>query len=217
MICHAKLFLKLLNRDIPPTVVRLLMTLYCHQFYCVNWNHNESAPFPVFNGVRQGAICSPVLFCVYFDELLIRLEAAKAGCYVGNYYLGALCYADDLTLLAPTASAMRTLLTISEEYASERAMTFNADKSKCIAFKPRSIAYLQDRPTFSIAGKVIEYTSSWPHLGNIISETEDDHNCIVARRIQLIGQVNNVLSTFGKLNPYTKNHLLYKLCSSQYG
>jgi hypothetical protein len=46
---------------------------------------------------------------------------------------------------------------------------------------------------------------------------EDDYNCIAARRIQLIGQVNNVLSTFGKLNPNTKNSLLYKLCSSLYG
>jgi hypothetical protein len=63
----------------------------------------------------------------------------------------------------------------------------------------------------------MRYTSSWPHLGNIISETEDDHNCIAARRIQIIGPVNNVLITFGKLNPYTKNHFLYKLCSSLYG
>ena len=96
------------------------------------------------------------------------------------------------------------MLTICEEYASEHAMTFNPDKSKCIAFKPRSMASL-DRPPFYIAGKLIDYTSSWPHLGNIISETEDDYDCIAARRIQLIGQVNNVLSTFGKLNPNTKN------------
>lgn len=75
----------------------------------------------------------------------------------------------------------------------------------------------QDRAPFFISGKLIDYTSSWPHLGNIISETEDDYNCIAARRIQLIGQVNNVLSTFGKLNSNTKNQLLYKLCSSLYG
>ena len=56
------------------------------------------------------------------------------GCYVSNYYLGALCYADDLTLLAPTAAVMRTLLTICEEFASEYAMTFNADKSKNVLF-----------------------------------------------------------------------------------
>ena len=93
---------------------------------------------------------------------------------------------------------------------------FNADKSKCIVLKSRSVAS-HNRPSFFIVGKLICYTSSWPHLGNIISETQDDYSCIAARRIQLIGQVNNVLSTFGKLNPITKNHLLFKLCSSLYG
>ena len=82
-------------------------------------------------------------------------------------------------------------------------MSFNAVKSKCVLFKPR-MAATQDRPPFSIAGKSIDYTSSWPHLGNILNETEDDHDCISARRVQLIGQVNNVLCTFGKLGPVTK-------------
>jgi Reverse transcriptase (RNA-dependent DNA polymerase) len=169
-VSYAKLFLKMLNHDISPTVIRLLMTLYCSPFYNVEWNQNTSAPFPVYNGVRQGALCSPMLFCVYLDGLLQRLKTAKAGCYVGNFYLGALCYAEDLTLLAPTATAMRSMLTICEEYASEHATIFNPDKSKCIVFKPRSMASL-DRPPFYIAGKLIDYTSSWPHLENIISET----------------------------------------------
>jgi Reverse transcriptase (RNA-dependent DNA polymerase) len=146
-VSYAKLFLKVLNRDISPTVLRLLMTLYCYQFYNVKWNQNTSAPFPVCNGVRQGAVCSLMLFCVHLDGLLQRLKTAKAGCYVGYFYLGALCYADDLTLLAPTAIAMRYMLTICGEYASDRVMIFNLDKSKCIAFKPRSMASL-DRPPF---------------------------------------------------------------------
>lgn len=215
-VSYAKLFIKLLNRDVSSIVIRLLVALYCNQSYSVKWNHSASAPFPVLNGVRQGAICSPVLFCVYLDDLLLRLENTRVGCYVGNFYLGALCYADDLTLLAPSASAMRILLSTCEEYANEHAMSFNAVKSKCVLFKPR-MAATQDRPPFSIAGKSIDYTSSWPHLGNILNETEDDHDCISARRVQLIGQVNNVLCTFGKLGPVTKNNLLYKLCSSFYG
>lgn len=215
-VSYAKLFVKLLNRDISPIVIRLLLVLYCNQSYCVKWNHTASNPFPVLNGVRQGAVCSPVLFCVYLDGLLLRLKNTKIGCFVGNFYLGALCYADDLTLLAPSATAMRILLNTCEEYANEHAMSFNATKSKCILFKPRS-AVTHVRPLFTIAGKLIDYTSSWPHLGNIINETEDDHDCISARRIQLTGQVNNVLSTFGKLGPATRNNLLYRLCSSFYG
>jgi Reverse transcriptase (RNA-dependent DNA polymerase) len=54
-----------------------------------------SATSPVYNGVRQGAVCSPVLFYVYLDGLLQRLRKAKIGCYIGNFHLGAPFYADD--------------------------------------------------------------------------------------------------------------------------
>jgi len=30
-------------------------------------------------GVRQGAVLMPVLFCIYFDELIHALELAKYG------------------------------------------------------------------------------------------------------------------------------------------
>ena len=60
--------------------------------------------FLATNGVKQGGVLSPVLFCVYLNELLLALSAAKVGCYVSsNYYVGALAYADDLVLIAPSA------------------------------------------------------------------------------------------------------------------
>ena len=32
---------------------------------------------------------SPVLFCVYLNELLLALSADKVGCYIGNIFVGA--------------------------------------------------------------------------------------------------------------------------------
>ena len=116
------------------------------------------------------------------DELLQRLEKAKVGCYIGNFHLGTLCYVDDFTLLDSIADAMRSMLSICEEYTNKHAIEFNASKSKCIIFKPRS-ATIHIRPSFSIAGTLIDHVCSWPHLGNILSETEDDYECISARRI----------------------------------
>ena len=40
---------------------------------------------------------SPLLFCVYIDELLSRLKALNVGCHVSNTFTGAFGYADDLT------------------------------------------------------------------------------------------------------------------------
>ena len=61
-----------------------------------------SSPFGVFNGVRQGAVLSLILFTVYIDELLQRLSKLGIGCHFGHHFVGSLCYADDLSLLSPS-------------------------------------------------------------------------------------------------------------------
>jgi len=57
--------------------------------------------YKILNGVRQGAVLSPVLFSIYFDKLIHALKAAKYGCYIGFCFVGVLAYADDLVLLEP--------------------------------------------------------------------------------------------------------------------
>jgi hypothetical protein len=75
------------------------------------------------------------LFCVYIDELLRRLQDANIVCFIGNVYMGALAYADDVTLLAPTADALRRVLEISNMNAEEFYVLFDATKSKYIVFR----------------------------------------------------------------------------------
>jgi Reverse transcriptase (RNA-dependent DNA polymerase) len=54
------------------------------------------------NGVKQGGVSSPILFCIYIDDMLVRLAGLGVGCYIGGTYVGALSYADDIVLIAPT-------------------------------------------------------------------------------------------------------------------
>jgi len=58
------------------------------------------------------------------------------GCYIGNNFVGALAYADDIVLIAPTATAMCKLLSICGEYATENCISFNASKPKYLAVLP---------------------------------------------------------------------------------
>ena len=51
---------------------------------------------------KQGSIISPILFTVYVDELIARLQASGLGCNIGRSYIGVLGYPDDLTLLSPS-------------------------------------------------------------------------------------------------------------------
>ena len=55
-----------------------------------------SSQFTACNGVKQGAILSPILFSIYMDGLFEQLEKSGVGCHMGNHYRGCIGYADDL-------------------------------------------------------------------------------------------------------------------------
>ena len=71
---YCKLFRELLKRDISPIVLRLLLFMYTSQTLRVKWGHAVSNCFTVSNGVKQGGVLSPLLFDIYTDILLKRLE-----------------------------------------------------------------------------------------------------------------------------------------------
>jgi hypothetical protein len=79
---------------------------------------------------------SPVLFCIYIDDLLLLLTQSGVGCYIVAKFVNGLAHADDNVLVAPTAAALRQMLAISEDYAEAYRNCFNATKTKCLAVLP---------------------------------------------------------------------------------
>ena len=68
----------------------------------MSWNKHRSESFGCLNGVKQGGVLSPILFTVYIDELLLKLRSSGFGCYIYDTFVGALGYADDVTLMSPS-------------------------------------------------------------------------------------------------------------------
>ena len=217
---YCKLFRCLLQRKLPFVVLRLLLVMYTDHVTRIVWNGIQSRWFGVLNGVKQGGVMSPILFCVYFDDLLNALVEAKVGCFIGNIFVGVLAYADDVVILAPTASAMRRLLKLCEEYAQTYSVLFNGAKSKCVVCESRSkvkvLGFNRD-VRFSMNGSVIDIVGSWAHLGHIISADKDDGLDIMQRSSKLVGQINSVICTFANLDPIVKTKLLKSYCMSLYG
>ena len=102
---HNILFRKLLTNGFPAHLIRFFLSWYKEQRMCVRWGSTFSDSFPVANGVRQGGVLSPILFTLYMDDLLMDLKNKGVGCFWDGFFSGALCYTDDLVLLAPSPPA----------------------------------------------------------------------------------------------------------------
>ena len=75
--------------------------MYVNQTCYVKWPNKVSEPLTATNGVKQGAVISPMLFCVYIDNLFKDLNQLCLGCHIGPTFAGAFGYADDVSLIAP--------------------------------------------------------------------------------------------------------------------
>ena len=78
-IDFCKLFREMIIRKIPPLVIRLIMEMYEKQSMAVRWNNEYSDSFGESNGVKQGGVLSPILFCIYIDNLLMSLKKNDIG------------------------------------------------------------------------------------------------------------------------------------------
>ena len=110
------------------------MFMYLNQSLSVRWNSTYSSSFSVSNGVKQGGIIGPILYCIYIDGLLLKLKNSGYGCTMGYNYCGALGYADDLILLSPTVSSRKMMLGICETYAKKHKINFIAKKAYFYSF-----------------------------------------------------------------------------------
>ena len=74
---HSKLFQKLNQRNLSSIFTRLVIVMYVSQSANVRWGEEVSKSFRITNGVKQGAVLSAILFCVYIDELITKLRRNK--------------------------------------------------------------------------------------------------------------------------------------------
>ncbi len=169
-----KLFRKLSNRQMSPLVIRLLMYMHTNRLW-VRWGDDMSGQFGVVNGVKQGGVLSPLLFAVYIDWLLIRLEERGVGCHMGIRFIGALAFADDLNLLTPTLSGLKILIDVYKKYAKEFNIKFNGSKSRLLLFKGRNCKISTRGVT--VNGVLLTVSETAVHLGHHMSTK--DKECTV--------------------------------------
>ena len=87
MVELSELFSTLVTKGVHPVFLRVLLYIYKEQQCDVKWAGKQSQRFSVANGVRQGAVSSPLLFSIYIDDLFRILRKAGLGCHIDGIFL----------------------------------------------------------------------------------------------------------------------------------
>ena len=217
-----EMFSTLQKRNISPIFMRLLLFIYKNQYCYVKWNTSYSHRFSVSNGVKQGAVSSPLLFSVYINDLILQLRSSGLGCRFDHCFFGCLGYADDLLLLSGSRSGLQSMVTICEKFAKAKHLKFSTNvdpkksKTKCIVFAPRKKDRLNVAPII-LNNDPLPWVEEVKHLGNILQSENTMKHDVAVKCGRFIGKVNSLLQDLHFAEPKVFVKLLNIYCCSFYG
>ena len=105
-------------------------------------------------GTRQGGLTSPMLFNVFYQELVHLLSTCYSGITINNEIYNVFCYANDIILVSLSIAGLQQLIDTASSFIKAGGLNFNPSKTVCTIF---------DNDTILIEEKLVKY------LGSILS------------------------------------------------
>ena len=148
----------------------------------------RSRPIHCRRGLLQGSAISPVLFSIFIDDLIQKLNEAGGGITFDSYSVNNLFFADDGALMAVDQVHAQKLTSICEEWAVKNGMTFAVPKCGALSFSAGSI-YLY--------GQELPQVQSYKYLGMNMDIGGIQWDSCYGERISKAKQVTQFLASRG--------------------
>ena len=141
------------RRKTPEYLIQLVLSLmFSASDFTLIVNGLPSARLERNQGLPQGSPLSPILFNLFIDSLVRRLNTKSTS------IPSCLFYADDGVLFAKEEREMRRLLNIAEDWSIAEKMTYNV--SKCgVLQQPATVA------EYTLCGSNIPIVPTYKYLG----------------------------------------------------
>ena len=129
------LMYKLKNYNFPTHLIKMIKNMLKDKKFIIDINGVKlDKIFTIKNGLQQGTVTSPLLFILYINELLVKLNKIKGKKY-------SLAFADDIVIYTADCKAdriqkeLQNMLNITQNYVDSWRLKINFNKCESIMFR----------------------------------------------------------------------------------
>ena len=153
--------------------LRVCQELYSSVSARVRVGSTLSEEFRIECGLRQGCVLSPCLFSLFIMDLAWMLEERGLGIRIRGTWMGSCLFADDIVLLASSASELQAMLDAAAEFANRWHLKFNPKKCGVLVTGQKK----QDR-RWCLGRDRIQEVDEYKYLGVWINRQANGHTHI---------------------------------------
>ena len=153
---------------LPNKCWRFMFNWYHNINICLKWRGKISPPIKVNTGIHQGGLSSPMLFNLFYQNLISELNSLNIGIIINNQRYNALCYADDILLISTTVTGLQKLIDKAVSHITKKGLKFNPLKTECfIAGKNPFVSI----PKWFIGNSVLSVKDKIKYLGTVLGNS----------------------------------------------
>lgn len=118
--------------NVPISTISIIRDMLCNTSSAINDNHHIYNPFNTTLGVVQGSVISPILYGIFINDLIIKLDDSNLGSHIFNHHIPCLLSCDDIILTSNCMENIHQLLSICEQHSLQWNYKFNIKKCNLI-------------------------------------------------------------------------------------
>ena len=215
LVDHGILVKKLRKTGLSSPIVSTLEFMLNNSDIHVSLNNKTGNAWRSEIGTRQGGVLSPLLFNFYVKECIDLVSKYNEGCFLGSTRCNVLTYADDIVLIAPSASGLQKLVGIIEESVKKHKLRINIEKSKYIIFKYRKNSILNC--AIKLNEVPLERVYQYKYLGIMLNDCLNNMNDVERATDSFLKQFNALYYKFNFASLNVLSFLFKTYSSSFYG
>ena len=199
------------SRGIRGNLFKAIESIYTSVKASVRANNTLTDEFNCPVGLRQGCPLSPMLFCLFINELHEKMKQEGIRgiqLFPDIIEVFILMFADDIALLADTVSGLQKQLNTLESFCENSKLKVNITKTKVVVFKRGG--QLARREKWFYKGNQLEIVNDFTYVGSLFTNRLSLYKMADAVASKSKNVLNYVLNCLNVL-PYLPTGMFFKI------